>query len=251
MTIKNPTPEDVASLRLLWKEAFGDTDAFLDKFFGVGFSANRCRLLSVDGQLAAVLYWFDCSWNEEKVAYLYAVATAKDKQGNGLCRTLMTDTHKHLKALGYAGAALVPGNEGLFSLYGKFGYQPFCPMDTVTIAPGKTPLGVQSIDPTTYGQLRRQYLPEDSLLQEGVTLDFLATFGSFYNSNGSLFSLYKEQDALYFQEFFGDPESLPGIAAELGATSATVRLPGKKPYAMYLDFENPERIPSYLGISLN
>ncbi len=250
MIIKSPTPEDIYSLRGLWKEAFGDTDAFLDKFFCVGFCADRCRLLTVKGQLAAALYWFDCSWDGKKVAYLYAVATKKAFQGQGLCRALMEDTHNHLKQLGYQGAVLVPANAGLFSLYGKFGYESFCPMTVHTIAPGKDKTALSSISWEDYEALRRPYLPENALLQEGKTLEFLSTFAQFYRGENCLLCSYEENGTLTVCEYFTDPENLPKIAATFGK-NVTVRLPGGNNSAMYYSLDSLTNVPSYLGITLN
>ena len=81
MIIDYPAENAIPQLRGLWKEAFGDEDAFLDAFFATGFSPDRCRCVTVDGQLAAALYWFDCSWEEKPLAYLYAVATGKAYRG--------------------------------------------------------------------------------------------------------------------------------------------------------------------------
>lgn len=250
MIIKNPTQKDIPALRSLWKEAFGDTDAFLDKFFCVGYSSDRCRCLIVDEQPAAALYWFDCSWKGEKVAYLYAVATKKEFQGQGLCRALMEDTHKHLQALGYAGAALVPGNAGLFSLYGKLGYQSFCPMTLHTVAPGKNALPLTVIGWEDYEMLRKPYLPENALLQEGKTLEFLSTFAQFYRGEKSLFCGYREEEIFHICEYFGSAEILPQISATLGA-AVKVRLPGGNPSAMYYPFDSCTAFPSYLGLTLN
>ena len=122
MNIDQPQTRDLPGLRQLWQEAFGDGDAFLDAFFQTGFAPSRCRCLYFSGDLAAALYWFDCTWENKKVAYLYAVATKKAYRGRGLCTALMEDTHRHLQDLGYHGAALVPGNEKLFTLYEKMGY---------------------------------------------------------------------------------------------------------------------------------
>ena len=101
MTIKQPAVDHIPALRLLWKEAFGDSDAFLDGFFRTGFDAARCRCTE---DVAAALYWFDCTWKGKKLAYVYAVATAEASRCRGLCRMLMEDTHRHLETLGYAGA---------------------------------------------------------------------------------------------------------------------------------------------------
>ena len=102
MTIDAPRQEQIGQLRLLWKEAFGDTDAFLDSFFAIAFACDRCRCVTEDSRVTAALYWFDCSCGGKKMAYLYAVATAKDRRGSGLCRALLEDTHAHLKKKGYA-----------------------------------------------------------------------------------------------------------------------------------------------------
>ena len=85
----------------------------------------------MEGEIAAALYWFDCDlphwaspteFSVRKLAYLYAVATAKAHQGQGLCRALMENTHEHLRQLGYDGCILSPQSEGLFTMYGKLGY---------------------------------------------------------------------------------------------------------------------------------
>ena len=113
MIIDKPTSKEIPALRQLWKQAFGDTDAFLDSFFAHGFAFDRCRCVRIDGVLVAALYWFDCRWQGKKVAYLYAVATDMAFRGKRLCRMLMEDTHSHLQEAGYAGAALVPGSREL------------------------------------------------------------------------------------------------------------------------------------------
>ena len=115
MNIDSPTPEQIPALRTLWHQAFGDSTAFLDCFFSVGYSAGRSRCLFLDGQPISMLYWFDSTWENQKLAYLYAVATNKAFQGRGFCQRLMKDTHAHLKEAGYAGAVLSPGSASLFT----------------------------------------------------------------------------------------------------------------------------------------
>ena len=101
MRIDKPAPGSEAALRRLWQQAFHDDDAFLDIFFDVAFSHDRCRCVTIDGEIVAVLYWFDCSCCGQRMAYLYAIATDKDRRGQGLCRALMEDTHRHLVSRGY------------------------------------------------------------------------------------------------------------------------------------------------------
>ena len=124
MNIDKPTAADLPDLQSLWKEAFGDTDDFIACFFSQGFSPNRCRRIKKDGILAA-LYWFDCAWQDKKLAYIYGVDTDVQHQGKGLCTALLKDTHKHLQEQGYFGAVLVPGSVSLREFYRRFGYEEF------------------------------------------------------------------------------------------------------------------------------
>lgn len=251
MIIDRPHAADISALRQLWQQAFGDTDAFLDGFFQTGFSPNRCRCIKQDGQLAAALYWFDCRWEGKKLAYLYAVATNEYFRGQGLCRALMEDTHRHLKMLGYAGAVLVPGNKGLFALYKKLGYTPFCRMQTITIAAGEQPADIHPVSEDTYNLLRQQMLPASSVIQEQQTLDFAATFCQFYRGETALMCLSREDNTLYFQEYLGDSNLLPGIVKALGGQKGVVCLPGGSPIAMYHSLTHDKEMPAYLGIPLN
>ena len=49
MIIKSPETRHIPQLRQLWKEAFGDTDDFLDVFFSVAFAPERSRCVILDG----------------------------------------------------------------------------------------------------------------------------------------------------------------------------------------------------------
>jgi len=251
MNIDRPTNAQIPALQQLWKQAFGDSDAFLDDFFATGFSFDRCRCLDIEGKLAAAAYWFDCRWQGKKVAYIYAVATDTAFRGKGLCRALMEDIHRQLQETGYAGAALVPGSKELFSLYEKLGYRSFCPMDTVTVAAGETAAQVQSLSGAEFDALREKFLPENSILQAGQTTSFLASFAALYRAEDALFCAAIEKDNLYFQEYLGDPAKLPGIVAALGASKGIVRLPGGEDSAMYLPLDHDPALPDYLGIPLN
>ena len=248
MKIDAPRSQDIPALRRLWKEAFGDDDLFLDGFFATAFSPERCRCVFMGDYLAAALYWFDCSWAGKKIAYIYAVATDKAYRGRNLCRSLMEKTHEELLAGGYAGASLVPGNAGLFELYSKLGYRPFCLLEQQEIAAGEKAASLKKLTAEEFGKKRKALLPQGGIVQEGVTLDYLACFTEFFEADRSLMCLSCEDGTAYFQEFLGDVRKLPGILAALGMQKGVVRLPGGQDSAMYYSPE--EEIPSYLGLSL-
>lgn len=242
---------DMDALKALWQEAFDDPPDFTELFFREGFSPDRHMYVEQNGQLAGALYWFDCQWQDKKLAYIYGVAVAKQFRGQGLSRLLMEKTHNHLHENGYHGAVLVPAEVGLFSMYEKLGYQGFCPMERKTVLPG-IPAVVKELGKRKYAALRRKCLPENGILQEGVALDFLAGYNRFYAGDKCLFAASQEENTLYIQEFLGNVEQLPGVVAALGAKSTKVRLPGgSKPFAMYLGFTEECQIPSYFGIALD
>lgn len=238
-----PTATQIPALRVLWKEAFGDSDALLDNFFKAGFSPERCRCMFAEGQAAAALYWFDCSCDSRPFAYIYAVATAKAHRGRGLCRALMADTHAHLKELGYRGCILVPGEKGLFTMYKKMGYTCFSGMDTIHCeAAAEVPM--RKISARQYTALRKQYLPHHGVEQQGT--EFLASYAQLYAGNDFLLAW---ADGLGL-ELLGNTAAAPGILATLGKKEGSFRIPGSQPFAMWHPLSDvPE--PGYFGIAFD
>lgn len=252
MIIDKPAAVHIPQLRCLWKQAFGDTDAFLDGFFATGFSRSRCRCLTLQGKVAAALYWFDCTWQKKRLAYLYAVATDAACRGQGLCRALMENTHAYLQNAGYDGAILVPVSPELFRLYEKLGYRTCCHVTEFSCAASDVPVSLRPIDPQEYAALRRRYLPENSVLQEAETLAFLQTFAQFYAGKGFVLAGTLEKGIFVCTELLGAPETAPGILAALGAAQGRFRTPGtQKPFAMYHSLAPDAGMPHYFGLALD
>ena len=233
MKIDRPSPSLIPQLRNLWKEAFGDSDAFLDCFFSLAYAPERCRCVTVEGAVKAALYWLDANCAGQKFAYLYAVATAADSRSKGLCRMLMEDTAAVLKAAGYQGALLVPQDEGLREMYSRMGYLPAGTIDEFLCA-GKAAVPVSELTAAAYSSLRQNLLPEGSIEIQGVALEFLGKLARFYSGEGFLAAVSREEEHLRILEYLGNPDAAPALVAALGATEATVRTPGKGlPFAMY------------------
>ena len=251
MRIDFPTPSQIPQLRRLWKEAFSDEDAFLDQFFSTAFSSRRCRCVELDGQIAAGLYWLDCWYNGGKIAYIYAVATGQTYRGQGLCAALMADTHTLLTQLGYAGAILVPGDEGLFRMYGKMGYQTCSHISVKTVSASKTATTLRRVCAEEYAQLRRLLLPDGGVIQEGENLSFLEKLTHLYAGEGFIFCAALENGRLSVPELLGDITAAEGIVAALGATEGTFRYPGQdRPFAMYCSFSSVP-MPQYFGLAFD
>ena len=163
----------------------------------------------------------------------------------------MEDTHRKLEALGYHGAVLVPGNRGLFDLYAKFGYRPFCDRESVTETAASAPIAVTPCTPEQYLSKRPDYLEQGSVFQDATTFHFLSTYAEFYKGEDFLFCGGMDDGIYYFQEFLGNADRLPGILKALGAQTGQVLLPGKTPSAMYLSLDGTEALPRYFGIALS
>lgn len=242
---------EYAALRGLWREAFGDTDAFLDSFFTTAFSPERYRCLIRDGRLAAALYWFDCEYQGEPLAYLYAVATDRQFRGQGLCHRLMEQTHRDLARLGYRGTLLVPGEPALIALYRGMGYEVCTTLRTFTCAPGGRAASMGAIDALEYAKRRRALLPQGGVIQERENLAFLDAQAEFYAGSQFLLAARRQGDTLSGWELLGDASQAPGILLALNCRAGTFRTPGSgREFAMYRPLK-PGAAPSYFGFAFD
>ena len=247
MTPDYPGECRIPALRTLWKEAFGDTDAFLNSFFATAYTSRRCRCICSGDAAAAALYWFDVTCGRQKFAYIYAVATARSSRGKGLCRRLMDDTAALLKARGYDGILLVPQDEGLRQMYGTMGYLPATAI-TEELCVAGNPVSVKELSPAAFALRRRELLPSGSVLQEGENLSFLSTQARFYAAEDMLAAVSRESEHLRILEYLGDPDNAPALVAALGHREATLRRPGGSlPFSMYLPLSQQCRKPEYFA----
>lgn len=276
MSFEFGEPDDAVlpQLRELWKEAFGDNDAFLDAFYGTAFDKSRCRVATANAStsnsidchatistigktsdmdnLASVLYWFDCIVEHQRVAYVYAVATAKAYRGKGACHMLLEDTHKHLKALGYSSVVLVPGNEALVHLYEGVEYELCTKRSRMECAGMDMGIEIREIEKDEYTTLRREFLPVNAVVQENENLDFLATQAKFYTGNSFVLCANIENENLYGTELLGDSSLAPGIVQALGCKDGTFFTPGKdEPFAMWHALAEDAVEPNYLGFAFD
>ena len=251
MNIKSPKAADMPGLRELWKEAFGDTDEFLDRFWHTAYSPERCRCIQTEDKIVAALYWFDCECRGKRVAYLYAVATAPEFRGQGFCKKLMEQTHIQLKAAGYSGAVLVPGSQTLFSYYRRLGYQVCGTIKEWYCEASEQTISLRRIDSAEYSRLRRQMLPEGAVLQEKESEAFLQTQAELYAAQGILLAARCQEDTLFAVEYLGDENAAAGIVKTLNCTKGIFRGPGEgKDFAMYLPLDGAKP-PEYFGLAFD
>lgn len=239
-------------LRHLWQQAFKDPAETVDAFFRTGFSPKRCHTICCDGKIVSALYWFDCFFENQKIAYIYGVATDEAYRSRGFAHRLMEESHEILQKAGYVGAILVPGSAQLQIFYEGIGYRAATSVAEFSATWGNAPQALTRIDPDRYAQLRRQYLPAGGVVQEGETLAYLQTYARFYAGENFLLAAAQDGNTLLAQEFLGDTKAIPGVLRALQIPNGRFRTPGTgRAFAMFLPFKKDCRIPAYFGLALD
>ena len=232
------------ALKTLWTECFGNEENWIDAFFSTAFDPNHVCCLNRQGSLAAGLCWMDTFCDGRPLAYLYAIATDPEHRQQGLCRELMGKTHDLLARQGYAGAILVPGDEGLRQMYGKMNYVNFDGIRRFCAEAGE-PIPIRQLSPVEYGALRREYLPAGGVVQENGAMEFLASWAELYA--GADFLLAMSGD--FGLELLGNADAAPGILGALGLERGSFRVPGEEPFAMFRSLSEDDWQPGYFGLA--
>ena len=251
MNTTAPADRHIPGLRHLWKAAFGDPDDFLDDFFAAAYAPQRCRCIPDGDEIAAALYWFDCTCGGAKMAYIYAVATAPAHRGKGLCRALMEDTMAVLSDRGYHGVVLVPQQPGLIRMYAGMGFVPSSGV-TEFHTMADTPIPVRKIDSAEFARLRREFLPAGGVVQEGENLTFLATQAGFYAGENWLAATAEVDGMLWCPELLGDIGAASGLVSALGYAEGSFRVPGSgRPFAMFRPLLTDCPQPAHFGFAFD
>ncbi len=131
-TARTAQARDVSALKALWKEAFGDEDAYIDRFFADLFAPRDMAVLEDEGRIVSMAALLPCTLvlgggtekeTRHPISYLYAMATAKDRRGEGLGLALLSFAAEHVRGRGERGIALLPADEGLQRFYALAGYR--------------------------------------------------------------------------------------------------------------------------------
>lgn len=252
MNFEHPKETGIPQLVSLWKEAFGEYDGFWELFLDTAFLPDHCRCVTENGQIIAGLYWFDCSCGHDTIAYVYAVVTDPRHRGKGLCRKLMADVHDLLKKRGYASVMLVPADNALREMYRKLGYEDCTSIGEFSCVSGNTATEIRCIKENEYTALRRKFLPENGVLQEGLNLTFLAAQAQLFTGTDFLLAAYLENGLLHGIELLGNPETAPGILRAIGCETGKFQIPGtEKPFAMIYKLTENAVKPTYFGFSFD
>ncbi len=252
MKIDHPVPKQYKQLVSLWQEAFGDTEEFIDGFFCTAFSPARCRCMSTARKVHAALYWMDVRLGEQRYAYIYAVAVAKNHRGKGLGTQLLADAQAHLAFRGYDGILLVPQTEELRAMYEKLGYATCTTVSEFPAQAGTEPVKLQRIDREEYAKLRLPMLPVGTGVEDEENISFLETMAFFYRGENLLLAAHASNGKLWCPEYLGDPAAAPGVLKALNCTEGHFRTPGQGfPFAMFLPLTKEATSPTHLALAFD
>lgn len=239
---------DLPALTALWQTCFGDSaqsvKAFWDALFlkiQVFAAQDSARL---DAMLCALPVTFiDEDGDAQPAAYFYAVCTAPDKRGRGLCRALMQHAERELQKGGISVFTLVPSSAELFDFYAKLGYQPAFYHDSYSVPAARGAVKLRRIDADAYRNLRQMQLYGDFLSYDAALLAFAQHASE--ASGGGLFRLETAElvccaaaeragDILLIKELLPDcPEAAAALAAALNCSEAQVCTAGSAvPFGM-------------------
>ena len=252
MGFEHPSPDQTPQLVQLWEDVFGEYDGFWKLFLKTAFQPDHCRCITENGLVTAALYWFDCSCDGDRIAYIYAVATDPAHRGKGLCRKLMEDVHTLLTQQGYDSVMLVPADKGLREMYRKMGYEDCTTVSELTCTAADTSARIRNVTIDEYAALRRTLLPENSVIQEGNNLTLLAAQMQLYAGDDFLLAAWLEEDTLHGTELLGNSDAAPGILRALGCEKGIFQTPGvNQPFSMIHKLHTAAVVPNYFGFSFD
>lgn len=111
------------AVRLLWKEAFGDSDEFIDSFMLRFYKQEHLLYAQENGQLVSMLHILPFTRGGEKIGYIYAVATAEKQRNKGYASFLLNKAIETAKREKFAALVTIPASKALRSYYERFGFK--------------------------------------------------------------------------------------------------------------------------------
>lgn len=218
--------DDIPALSRLWKQAFGDSDDWIARFFrdyfphAAGFAAKDGETLA--GMCFALPQQIACEERTVPSAYLYAVATDEAYRGQGVCRGLLAFAEKELKKKNFEVLMLVPADEPLAGMYKKLGFEESFAAEQKRSAPH--PAGqAEPVSPIEYAGLRETLLWDVPHVRYGKTwLEFEAQSAEFYAlrlgaASGCAAVRPMKNGAVRVDEILPDERFLPALAEKTGA----------------------------------
>lgn len=165
--VVNATPEMLPRMNELWNRYFGDSLEYSSFFFdshlmGKEVFENQYVYME-DNQLVSMLTVLEADLCEgekkQRFWYVYAVVTDEAYRGRGFAGKVLSHVLKKAEEQG-AAVGLVPANEGLYTFYGKAGFETFFYKQVTRFKLEKQPekqdiqIELSHVEPAVYKELR-------------------------------------------------------------------------------------------------
>ncbi len=123
ITYRECRAEDVPALSALWRECFGDSDGFIEKFFAALPSIGGGIAAEVGGEIAGAAYAVTAlslvtpDGGARRVGYIYGVGVHERFRGLGLGIGVTEAAASLARGMGAELIATLPADEGLYKFY--------------------------------------------------------------------------------------------------------------------------------------
>ncbi len=124
---RTATNSDLSEIKKLWKEAFLDTDSFIEWNFKYNYQEDNTFIQEYDGEIASVVQIIPHTLIAVKerlsAAYIWGMLTKKKHQGKGFARKSFNYVLPEIYSRGYDISILT---SAVGDMYEKFGYTTVC-----------------------------------------------------------------------------------------------------------------------------
>ena len=261
---KQLTPAEYSGLNGLWQQCFGDTAQEVAVFW-CAVDGHVRVFAALDGEKAVSMLCalpvtlVDEAGDTLPAAYLYAICTAPERRGRGICAGLMAYAEDCLKKDGVRFSTLVPSGAELFGFYQKLGYKTAFFNRSYFVPAERGHAKITKLNAAGYRNLRQMQLYGAFLSYPLPLLQWQADAGA------GLFRVETDEAVccaaaelsdgrLICKELLPDcPEAAARLAAHLGCRDALVRTDGgETPFGMVKplgDVAAPQ--VAYLGLAFD
>lgn len=118
----NLTEKQELECRTLWRNCFGDSELYMDYYFGEKCKDSKIFVDVEDSHIVSMVYLnpYDLMWQGQKVRsyYIVGVATEDKYRKQGRMRKLLEQAFKEMKAEGIPFTYLMPANRKIYEPFG-------------------------------------------------------------------------------------------------------------------------------------
>ncbi len=194
--------------KALWKEAFSDTDAFIDWYFANKVLDGHSLCMFEDGKLISIVhmipYTIRIQGKPVKSAFISGVATSLSRRGEGLMRTMLLESLGLLRQRGIIITHLYPFSH---AFYENFGWTAYTHVNRQTVSEARRLRGteiVETMDESVLSPLyNRMMKPYDGYVVRGRQ-EWKWRLGELKSDGGRCALLIKDDRACAYMLYYSE-----------------------------------------------